>query len=141
MQAMGDVEQRAPGIHRQHAEDVGGARGEPLDAHAAVDKHRGDVGGGDQVGQVIVDLVGLFDLAFQLEVDGQQFFVDRLQFFLAGFQLFGGRTQFFVDRLHFFVGSLELFAGDFRLFDGVLQVQFGALQFALQVGQHLAFRL
>ena len=79
--------------------------GEPLDAHLAVDEDRGDVSGGDQVLQVVVDLAGLVDLALELVVDGGELFVDRLQLFLAGFQLLGGRAQFLVDRLQLLVGA------------------------------------
>ncbi|MCY1448363.1 hypothetical protein D9M71_650250 [compost metagenome] len=119
---MGDVHQRAPGVDRQHAENLGGPWGEPADTHVAIDKHGSNVGGGNQVGQIVVDLVGFLDLGLEFGIDGQQLFIDRLQFFLAGFQFFGGRTQLFVNRVHFLVGSLELLTGYVRLFDGFLQM-------------------
>ncbi|MNM95354.1 hypothetical protein D3C81_1077940 [compost metagenome] len=107
----------------------------------AVDKHGGDLGGGDQVAQVVVDLVGFIDLGLELVVDRQQFLVDGLQLFLAGFQLFAGQAQLFVDRLHFFVRGHQLLAGDVGLLDGFLQLLTGTLQFALQGAQHHAFGL
>ncbi|MNH07827.1 hypothetical protein D3C79_672280 [compost metagenome] len=112
IQAMGDVEQGTAGIDRQHVEQVGGARREPADMQVAVDKHRGDLGAGDQVAEVVVDLVGFFDLVLQLVVDRKQLLVDRLQLFLARFQFFAGRTQLLVDGLHLFVGGRQLLAGD-----------------------------
>ncbi|MNO52219.1 hypothetical protein D3C76_426350 [compost metagenome] len=112
IQAMGDVEQGAAGVDRQHVEQVGGTRGEPADMQVAVDEYRGDLGRRDKVAQVVVDLVGFLDLVLELIVDRQQLFVDRLQLFLAGFQLFAGRAQLFVDRLHLFVGGGQLLAGN-----------------------------
>ncbi len=135
VQPMGDVEQRAAGIVADHVEDVPGTRGEPLDAHLAVDEDRGDVGGGDQVLQVVVDLAGLVDLALELVVDGGELFVDRLQLFLAGFQLLGGRAQFLVDRLQLLVGGAQFLGGGFRVLHGDLQALLGVLQFRLELGQ------
>ena len=141
VQPMGDVEQRTPGIADDHVEDAHRARGESLDAHAAIDEHRGDVGGGDEVLQIVVDLAGFLDLGFELVVDGDQFFVDRLQFFLAGLQFLGGRPQFLVDRLQLFVGRLELLGRGLGLLDGQLQLLLGSLQLGLQLGEHAVLGL
>ena len=136
-----DVEQRAPDIGGDDREDIGRARREALDAYAPVDEDGGDVGGRDQVVQVVVCLAGLFHLHFQFVVDGDQFLVHRLQLFLARFELFGGRTQLFVDGLQFFIRGAMLLVRHFGMFDGFLQFLLIALQFGFELVQHQVLRL
>ena len=136
IQAVSDIQQRASRINGQHAEYLGGPRGKPFDPHTAINKHGGDVRGGDQVLQIVIDLAGFLDLGLQLIVDRDQFFVDGLQLFLAGLQLLGGRAQFLVDGLQLFIRGPELLVRCARLLQRVLQMQLGPLQLLFQQGQH-----
>ncbi|MNV12963.1 hypothetical protein D3C71_1035900 [compost metagenome] len=128
-----DVQQGPARVAGNDVEHVGRARREPLDVHLAVDKQRGDVGGRNQVLQVVIDLGRFVHLGLELGIHGDQFFIHRLQFFLARFQLFRGRAQLFVDGLQLFVGRLQFFGGRLRLLDGRLQLVLRALQLGFQL--------
>src|SRR5690242_21308479 len=76
VQPAGDVQQAAADVAGNDVENVGGTRREAFDTQALVDKDRGNVGGGDEVLQVVVDLGGFFHLGLQFVTDGGQFLVD-----------------------------------------------------------------
>lgn len=82
---------------------------ETPDAEFPVQKDRGDFGGVEKVGEIVVDLAQLFDLIVELVVGRDQFLVEGLQLFLRGDQFFVRRLQLLIDRHHLFVGRRKLF--------------------------------
>ena len=83
-------------------------RREAHELQSAVDEQHADLGGGDEVLQIVVDARHLVDLGLQLLIDGRQLLVDRLQLLLAGLELLGSRAQLLVDRLQLLVRRLQL---------------------------------
>ena len=133
LQLVGNVQKRAVDVRGNQAEDSARFRGKALDAHAPVDKNRGNVGRGDEVLQVIIDLAGFINLDFQFKIDRRQFLVDGLEFFFAGLKLLAGRTQLFIDGLQLFIRRLDLFGRCFSLLYGFLQMLFELLDFTFQL--------
>ena len=92
----------------QQIEDVAGARRGQLHAQQPIEEDRADLGGVDQVLEVVVRERQLLDLDLQLLVDRRELLVDRLQLLLARLELLGGGPQLLVDRLQLLVRRLGL---------------------------------
>ena len=112
-----DVRELTAAIDRQQAEDIARPWREHFDARGSIEKDRADLGGVDQVVNVVVGLNLLLYFDLQLLVDRTQFLVQRLQLLLACFQFFGRRAELLVHRLQLFVRGLQLFGLRFVAFD------------------------
>ena len=122
--------------------DIGGdkfqklprGRREPLDPEFGIQKHRRDLGAGQQVRQVVAGLVQLADLVLELTIDRMQLLVERLKLLLRGLQFLVGRLKLLVHRGRFFVRGLHLLVDALQLLDRALQFGAGRSQLALESG-------
>jgi hypothetical protein len=94
-----------------------------------VHHHDGDLHAGQQVDEVVVEVIGLEVGMLQLLVNGGQFLVGGLQLLLGGLQLLVGALQFFVGGLDFLVGGFEFPRSSLPALDDGMPRFAGALQF------------
>ena len=127
-----DVGDRPAEVAVDQPEDLDGGGGELLDPQLAVDEDGGDAGALEEVLEVAVGAVELFQLFLQLGVDRLQLLVDRLQLLLGGLELLVGRLQLLVHRQELLVGGDQLLVRALQLFQGRLEVVLGGPQLGLQ---------
>ena len=94
---MREVRDRPALVTGDDIEQIRDARREALDAQRGVEEHGADVGGADQVLQIVVGARNHVELEFQLAVHGLQLLVDRLQLLLAGLEFLRRRAILLID--------------------------------------------
>ena len=127
-----DIADRAANIARDEVQDLLRHRAEAPDAQVAGHHDDGQVGAGDQVVQVVVELAQVAVADLELLVDRAQLLVGRLELLLGGLELLVGALKLLVAGKDLLVARLQLLVGRFELLGDRLQVAAGRRQLGLE---------
>ena len=138
---MGEIGERATPVAHGDVEELRDRRGEAHDAQAPIEEQRGDVGGDEQVLQVVRQHPEFVDLVTVLLVERRQLLVHRLEFLTRGLEFLHRGSEFFVRRLQFLVRCPHLLLAGLVLLDDRLQPPARQVELPLEGLEHVEFPL
>ena len=118
-----------------------GPGGEGADLEVTVQPDTGEVGAGDEVVEIAVNLPQFSVAVLEFVVEGGEFLVGRLELFLGGLQFLVDALKLLVGGEDLLVGGPEFFVGTPQILNHRADVFFSGGQFLLQLPDEPVFGL
>ena len=106
-ETVGDIGHRTSLVLRLQCKKFADRRTEAANPQFGIEKYRADLGAGQQVIVVAIEVGECRIFLFQFAVEGVEIFIDRFQFFIGALQFFVRRRQFLVRKVDAFVAALQ----------------------------------